>query len=203
METFCCWPFLRGIHRWPVDSPHKGQWRWALMFSLICAWTNGWANNPDAGDLRRHRDNYDVIVIDWLVWTDFNPMDDVGHIQMLWTIRKQQKESRLRLWKIRVHGYFVKKMMLQTRRLDKYKINHQHITIYCDICKYTSIKWIKTMKKLFPLYRTWRPAVFLNWISKRRLIYGLQVVNGSNNGLAPIRRQAIIWSNDGLVYWRI
>ena len=19
-----CWPFVRGIHRWPVDSPHKG-----------------------------------------------------------------------------------------------------------------------------------------------------------------------------------
>ena len=26
---------------------------------------------------------------------------------------------------------------------------------------------------------------------------------GSDNGLAPIRRQAIIWTNDGLVYWRI
>ena len=34
---------------------HKGQWRRALMFSLICAWTNGWANHRDAGDLRRHR----------------------------------------------------------------------------------------------------------------------------------------------------
>ena len=31
------WPFVRGIHRWPVNSPHKGQWRGALMFSLICA----------------------------------------------------------------------------------------------------------------------------------------------------------------------
>ena len=26
-----------GIHRWPVNSPHKGQWRGALMLSLICA----------------------------------------------------------------------------------------------------------------------------------------------------------------------
>ena len=33
--------------------PHKGQWHGALMFSLICAWTNGWANNRDAGDLGR------------------------------------------------------------------------------------------------------------------------------------------------------
>ena len=31
------WPFVRGIHRWPVNSPHKGLWRDALRFSLICA----------------------------------------------------------------------------------------------------------------------------------------------------------------------
>ena len=45
-------PFVRGIHRSTVDSPHKCQWRGALMFSLLCAWTNGWANNLDAVDLR-------------------------------------------------------------------------------------------------------------------------------------------------------
>ena len=44
-----------GIHRWPVNSPHKGQWRGALMFSLICTWINGWVNNREAGDLRHHR----------------------------------------------------------------------------------------------------------------------------------------------------
>ena len=33
--------FVRGIHRSPVNSPHKGQWRGALMFSLICARING------------------------------------------------------------------------------------------------------------------------------------------------------------------
>ena len=31
----------------PVDSPHKGQWCRALLFSLIYTWTNGWANNWD------------------------------------------------------------------------------------------------------------------------------------------------------------
>ena len=46
-----------------VNSPHKGQWRGALMFSLICAGTNGWANNQDAGHLRRHRAHYDVTVM--------------------------------------------------------------------------------------------------------------------------------------------
>ena len=57
------WTFVRGIHRSPVDSPHKGQWRGALMCSLICAWINGWVNNHKAGDLRRHRAHYDVIVM--------------------------------------------------------------------------------------------------------------------------------------------
>ena len=55
-------PFVRGIHRSPVNSPHKAQWRVALMFSLIC-WINGWVNNRDAGDLRRHHAHYDVTVM--------------------------------------------------------------------------------------------------------------------------------------------
>ena len=46
-----------------VISPHKGQWRGALMFSVICAWRNGWVNNREAGDLRRHNAHYDVIVM--------------------------------------------------------------------------------------------------------------------------------------------
>ena len=73
--------FVRGIHRSPVNSHHKGQWRgglmfsliyawihkgqWrgALMFSLICAGINGWVNNREAGNLRRHRAHYDVMVM--------------------------------------------------------------------------------------------------------------------------------------------
>ena len=57
------WSFVRGIHRSPVNSPHKGQWRIALMFSLICVWINDWINNGEAGDLRRHRGYYDVTVM--------------------------------------------------------------------------------------------------------------------------------------------
>ena len=63
-ETFPrYWPFVRGIHRSPVNSSHKGQWRGALMFSLICVWMNDWVNNREAGDLRRHRGHYDVTVM--------------------------------------------------------------------------------------------------------------------------------------------
>ena len=79
------WPFVRGIHRSPVTSPHKGQWRGALMLSLICAWVNDWVNNREAGDYRRKRVHYDVIVMcydvvsavvcqsryDWFLWMTY------------------------------------------------------------------------------------------------------------------------------------
>ena len=57
------WPFVQGIHRSLVNSPHKGQWHKALVFSLICTWTNSGANNGDSGDLRRHCAHYNVIVM--------------------------------------------------------------------------------------------------------------------------------------------
>ena len=55
------WPFARGIHRSPVNSTHKGQWRGALMFSLI--WLNkrlskqswGWWFETLSRSLWRHR----------------------------------------------------------------------------------------------------------------------------------------------------
>ena len=66
------WPSVRGIRRSPVNSPHKGQSCWVLMFSLICACTNDWVNNRDAGDLRRHRAHYDVTVMtNQHMWTRF------------------------------------------------------------------------------------------------------------------------------------
>ena len=63
-----CRPFVRGIHWSPMISPHKDQWRGALMLSLICAWTNGSANNRGVGDLRHHRAHYDVTMfIDYII----------------------------------------------------------------------------------------------------------------------------------------
>ena len=74
------WPFVRRIHRSPVNSPHKGQWRGALMFTLICTRINGWVNNREAGDLRRYRTHYDVIVMNFaeaavLLWYTSIPID--------------------------------------------------------------------------------------------------------------------------------
>ena len=49
-----------------VNSPHKGQWRGALMFSFIYAWINDWVNNREAGDLRRYCGHCDVNVMKWV-----------------------------------------------------------------------------------------------------------------------------------------
>ena len=42
------WSYVTGIHRWPVDSRQKGQWRGSLMFSLICAWNKRLSRHRDA-----------------------------------------------------------------------------------------------------------------------------------------------------------
>ena len=48
-------------HRWiPLTKASDAEF---LMFSLVWAWTNGWVNNRDTGDLRRHRAHYDVAVM--------------------------------------------------------------------------------------------------------------------------------------------
>ena len=66
----------------PGEFPRKDQWRGTLMFSLICAWINGWVNNREAGDLRRHRGHYDVSVMSfWVSITSLWEKEDwyIGH----------------------------------------------------------------------------------------------------------------------------
>ena len=83
------WPFVKGINRSPVNSPHKGQWRGDLML-FICAQTNVWANHPDAGDLRRHRAQYDVTVMFLFIFR-----------HMMYIIWKKKKWGRfMRIYKI-------------------------------------------------------------------------------------------------------
>ena len=53
--------FLRGIHRWLVDSPHKDQWRSALMFSLI--WWPG--DSPHKGSLMQKMFSFDDVIMHW------------------------------------------------------------------------------------------------------------------------------------------
>ena len=66
-----------GNHRSPVTSQHKGQRRGALMFSSICAWINGWVNNCESGDLRRHRHHFDVTLMFRYIFCKHNFIDFV------------------------------------------------------------------------------------------------------------------------------
>ena len=107
---------MRGIHWSLVNSPHKGQWRGVLKFSLICIWIYGWVNNREAGDLRRYIDHYDVtvwfgdlltlfILILWLRnWLNFRkPKNPEGPyplqcINVLWIVTENMKPFGVLLW---------------------------------------------------------------------------------------------------------
>ena len=77
------WPFVRGIPRSPANSPHKSQWHGALMFYLICTWTNGWVQS-------------------WRRWFETlshplwrHNMDEIAH----WLTTSKQQTS---LWLVRI-----------------------------------------------------------------------------------------------------
>ena len=60
----CYWPFVKGIPWWLVDSPHKGQWCRALMFSSICDWTLVTEQTVEKRiNTRCHWTHYDVAVV--------------------------------------------------------------------------------------------------------------------------------------------
>ena len=116
------WPFVRGIYRSPVNSPHKGQWRGALMFSLICVWINGWVNNREAGDMRRHRVHYEVTILlyfyylRWdyyiscrsldfiLIFIIFQPWTHLSFVSATWNIWHPQRHL-IHIWWSHMHLY--------------------------------------------------------------------------------------------------
>ena len=64
METFSASLAIgAGISPVPGEFPAQRPSMQSFHVSLICAWINGWVNNDEAGDLRRHRAYYDVIVM--------------------------------------------------------------------------------------------------------------------------------------------
>ena len=139
-----------GIHRPPGNSPHKGQWRGTLMFSLICAWIN----NGDAGDLRRHGAHYDAPV-------------KSADVLLKILIHKMSLESTLSKWQ--PHLPVVNKLTPKHIEAEKKKCRH----FADDIFKCPFLK----ENYQFRLKFHW--SLFLRF------------------GLAPNRRQAIIWTNDG------
>ena len=147
------WPFVRGIHRSPLNSPHKGQWRGALMFPLICVWINSWVNNREAGDLRRYRTHYDVTVMcDMRV-----PIPVRSQCMGLTYINK----CLAKVLTIQNCQHFCPKIVYDTKSTNGSFFTHcGRMTHIC--------------------------------VSELAII-------GSDNGLSPGRRQAIIWTNDGIL----
>ena len=84
------WPFVRGIHRLPVNSPHNGRKRGALMFYLTYAWTKRWINNRYTSDSRRHRCHYYVTVMSAFVFRITNWLCRVLYIIII-TCRQFQE----------------------------------------------------------------------------------------------------------------
>ena len=125
------WPFAWGNPRSRVNSPLKGQWSGAFVFSLICAWINGWVKDCKAGDLRRHRAHYGVIVM-WGWPADFP--------------HEGQKCG-----------------------------NHFHVMMASCLLHFT------------------------HWGRMTHICVGNLTIIGSDNGLSPGRRQAITWTNVGIL----
>ena len=100
------WPFVWGIHRSPVNSPHKGQWRGALMFSLICARINGWVNTRESDDLRRCWAHHDVTVMYWLLihWPTPTNLRDLWSHVFCKDIRLLDSDSQLEKCLTRYHS---------------------------------------------------------------------------------------------------
>ena len=69
------WPFVRGIHRSTVNSPHKGQWRGDLMFSLIGALNKqlnkqslSWWFETPMRSLRRHCNGLNLVCVPYVCY---------------------------------------------------------------------------------------------------------------------------------------
>ena len=159
----CYWPFVWRIHRSPVNSPHKGQWRGALMFSLICTWTNGWVNNRYAGDLRRHRTHYDVTVMEstWEYFPHHCSARDVSVVRpatssdaILWNFRcvpKQSVDQLIVFWSIEMIRYYQTlsvKMLLSSpadmRRNDNVKTSKRRCNIIASCVRWEQENhWVK------------------------------------------------------------
>ena len=152
------WPFVRGIHRSPVNFSHKGQWRGALMFSLIFAWIHGWVYNREAGDLGRHLAHYDVILLrtiilkyhkttfHFLQLSDFTP-----HCRIVW---------RLCCW--------IPCVFKWDYRVALYCLFYDWLTIFAGLKWYLLIRKLRTSRHSTPRPLYWNG---LTSIPKRMSTY--------------------------------
>ena len=119
LGTRCLGYELTIIHRW------VGHWRGALMFSLICDRANGWTNNKDTGDLRRHRAHYDAIVMnivtdDGLATWGSRPKSSMIFIMILDSFWDPHTKVWIYLIRVRILHYCINMnyMVMSTMMID-------------------------------------------------------------------------------------
>ena len=117
------WTFVRGIHRSPVNSPHKGQRRGVLILSLIWAWTNCWADHRDANDLRRQRSHYDVTVMSHKSWATGTEMGN----RLKFVVRWWQNSVRIFLTRDVDNIYISVLSIVYRRRISGFRITFMYV----------------------------------------------------------------------------
>ena len=137
------------------------------MFSLMCAGTNGWVNSREAGDLRRRRTHYDVTVMDVVLTISWHQVRCNDHVGL--------PSARI-LW-----IYII--------------VTIYHVHFYHDwLCHMVngrqfadgSFTYHFLMKLLYLIQFSLK---FVPWAGSDWQL----IIIGSDNGLAPSRRQSIIW----------
>ena len=146
--------------------PRKGQGLGALMFSLICAWINGLVNNREAGELRRHRAHYGVIVMQLPVSYDIL---DLYFITNVYVDALAPDDN----------GIGIPIIKIGRKRLQSHLYNENLHTWKDDLYTETHIVTNRI---------TW----LTHWGQETLISVDKQTIIGSDNGLAPFWRQAII-----------
>ena len=98
------WPFARGIPRSPVNSPHKGRWYGALMFSLILnkrlskpSW--GWWFEAPSRSLWRHCNE----IFEKVIWA-CNTQDAMLPIAISVFVKQENQNTPLASFVITLSG---------------------------------------------------------------------------------------------------
>ena len=85
-------------HRWIPLTKASDAELWCFLWPV--PWINGWVNNSEAGDLRRHRAHYDVIVL----YLDTRQTESVSRVH--WSVMFGTSTSAKSAWNsFKVHLY--------------------------------------------------------------------------------------------------
>ena len=198
------WPFVRVIYLSPMNSPYKGRWLGALIFSLICAWTNDCVNNRDAGYLICHRAHYDATVMRCGAIKFRTQITSCDGIFYLYPRKCDVTKTHLGSWPIVttecIEARGLQSVPVYCRRTVDTALTHWSGHKMANISQTTfsnAIPWMKVEDNSTNISLEFVPKCQINNYNRSNHT-NVQYNNiSSDNGLAPTRRQAIIWTNDG------